>query len=57
MQQAILQVRLINSQDQKIYDPLLILNYKARMATFIESQSSTDTIEFRSEYTMNTASF
>ena len=57
MREATLRVTLINDQDQKIYDPILILNYQTRMTTYIEGVSSTDTVSFTSEYTMNTSRF
>ena len=57
MQSATLRVRLINDQDQKIYVPVLILDYKARMTNYIDNSDSTDSITFKSQYTMNTAKF
>lgn len=57
MREATLQVTLINDQDQMIYAPLLILRYRARMTTYLNTETSTDTISFNSEYTMNTARF
>lgn len=57
MQKASLRLTLINDQDQKIYVPVLILDYKARMTTYIENTDSTDTITFKSIYTMNTSKF
>lgn len=57
MQSATLRVRLINDQDQKIYVPVLILDYKAQMTNNINNSDSTDSITFKSQYTMNTAKF
>jgi meckelin len=57
MQSAIIQIKLINDQDQMIYCPLLILNYRARLTSYITSESSTDGIDFSSQYTMDTSSF
>lgn len=57
MRTATLRVKLINDQDQKIYVPLLILDYRARYTTYIEKTDATDHIAFYSQYTMNLSRF
>ena len=52
-----LRVELMTDEDAKIYIPLLMINYRQRLVSYIEEDGPEDNIDFVSEYTMDTDEF
>lgn len=48
---------LRSDKEQQIYVPYLVLTYKSRLYTYVDTTDSTDSVKFISEYGMDTSKF